>query len=465
MKKALLFFVLLLIVIHSIAEIRLPSIIGSNMVLQQKSADLLWGWCDPAEKIYITTSWDNHTDSVTGTRDAKWSVTVTAPTAGGPYSITLKGSITIVLQNVMIGEVWVCSGQSNMEFHSFYAGSKDIQPELKNGANNNIHLFLESRNTSNYPQDDCHAQWTVTDSSTLKHFSEVAYFFAKKLNKELNVPVGLVEAAWGGTPAETWTPQAIVNNDPLLAISAQKQKPSNWWPYGPGYTYNAMIAPLTNYNIQGAIWYQGEGNTDAPETYSRLFSAMIESWRSAWHKEFPFYYVQIAPFTYGNNYTGSAVREQQAKTMALSNTGMVVVSDLVDDTTNIHPWNKHTVGERLANWALVKTYSKNGVSYASPMFDSMQIKNNKAVIAFRYADDGLTMKGNTAKELYIAGNDGTFYPAEAKIEGSKLIVWSDKVKQPAAVRYEFSNAGIGNLTAKNGLPVAPFRTDDWNLNK
>lgn len=465
MKKAYLSFILLLVVIHSIAEIRLPSVIGSNMVLQQKSTDLLWGWCDPAEKIYVTTSWDNHTDSATGTRDAKWSVAVTAPAAGGPYTITLKGSNTITLQNVMIGEVWVCSGQSNMEFHSFYVGSRDIQPELKNGANNNIHLFIEKRNTATYPQDDCSAQWAISDSSSLKHVSEVAYFFAKKLNKEMNVPIGLIEAAWGGTPAETWTPEAVVNNDLLLAASVQKQKPTNWWPFEPGYAYNAMIAPITNYNIQGAIWYQGEGNTAAPETYSRLFSAMIEAWRSAWHKEFPFYYVQIAPFTYGNNHVGSAIREQQAKTMALSNTGMVVASDLVDDTTNIHPWNKHDVGERLANWALAKTYGKRVAAYASPMFDSMQIKGNKAIISLRYADDGLMMKGTTVKELFVAGNDSTFYPAEVKIEGNQLVVWNDKVKQPAAIRYEFTNAGIGNLFSKSGLPVAPFRTDNWSISQ
>lgn len=431
------------------------------MVLQQQSSVALWGWSSPSEKIFVTTSWNNKTDSIVATRDAKWKIMVQTPAAGGPYTITFRAGKVITLNNVMIGEVWVCSGQSNMEFNSFYGGSTDIQPEFKNAPNNNIHFFLETRTTAQYPQDDCQGQWTVCDSNTLKSFSQVAYFFGKKLNKELNVPIGLIEAAWGGTPAEVWTPAEVVNSDDTLRESAHKQNPSRGWPYWPGYAYNAMIAPVTNYNIAGALWYQGEGNTVAPNSYARLLTSMITSWRTAWHKDFPFYYVQIGPFTYGGK-SGSLLQEQQAKVMSLDNTGMVVITDLVPDTTNIHPPLKREVGERLSNWALAKTYHKSGFTYASPVYKSMDVKGNKATIAFENADDGLMVKGSSISQLYVAGNDKIFYPAEGKISGNKLIVWSDKVSDPVAVRFAFSSAAVGNLLAKNGLPVTPFRTDNWN---
>ena len=464
MKKISFFLCLVISFSHAFADVRLPAVIGDNMILQQQASVALWGWSDAAEKIMITTSWDNKTDSVVGSRDAKWKIMVQTPVAGGPFTISIKGhGKAIVINNVMIGEVWVCSGQSNMDFNSFYAGSKDIKPEFKNAPNNNIHFFLETRATSLYPQDDCKGQWTVCDSNTLKTFSEVAYFFAKRLNKELNVPVGLIEAAWGGTPAEVWTPANAVNEDDTLRESAHKQNPANWWPYQPGYTYNAMISPVTNYNIAGALWYQGEGNTVAPNSYARLLTTMIKSWRNAWAKDFPFYYVQIGPFTYGGN-SGSIVQEQQSKVQSLENTGMVVITDLVPDTTNIHPPLKKEVGERLSNWALAQTYHKAGIAYSSPMYKNLEVKGDKATIDFNFANDGLMVKGSNISPLLIAGSDKVFYPAEAKISGSKLIVSSEKVKEPVAVRFAFSSAAVGNLFSKNGLPVAPFRTDNWKVN-
>jgi sialate O-acetylesterase len=221
-----------------------------------------------------------------------------------------------------------------------------------------------------------------------------------------------------------------------------------------------MIAPVIRYNIAGAIWYQGEGNVVAPETYGRLFTTMIRSWRKAWEKDLPFYYVQIAPFTYGKG-GGYILREQQAASMKLENTGMVVISDLVDDTTNIHPKNKHDVGLRLANWALAETYHKSGIAYKNPAYTTMETKGNKIWVSFENAEQGLVVKGKGIKEIFIAGADKVFYPAEAKVEGSRLVVSSKSVRQPVAVRYQFSNAGIGNVFSKEGLPMAPFRTDDW----
>jgi sialate O-acetylesterase len=451
------------LVVASQAAIRLPAVISSNMVLQQQSSVKLWGWAGPGEKIAITTSWNNKSDTLKATRDANWQFSVQTPVAGGPYTITIWGSNTpapIVLENVMIGEVWVCSGQSNMEWN-YYNKLPDIAAELPACYNKNIRFFHIPKTTAVNPQDDCAAKWTICDSNTLKFFSAVGYFFGKKLNQDLNVPIGLINASWGGTPAEVWTPEEKVNNDADLKAAAAKQKNDSRWPITPGYTYNAMIAPITNYGIAGSIWYQGESNTETSATYGKLFTTMINSWRKAWNKEFPFYYVQIAPYKYGKPLIGSLLREQQTRSMALPHTGMVVITDLVADTNNIHPTNKHDVGARLANWALHDTYKKEGIVYKSPEFKSMEVKKGKAYISFNNAPTGLMAKGKSVTEVYVAGSDQQFYPADAKIENNQLVVSSKQVKEPVAVRYGFTNTAVGNLFGKEGLPVDPFRTDSW----
>lgn len=469
MKKVLLLAAIYFSFSSVYANIQLPAVLSSNMVLQQQSKVKLWGWSAPGEMIYITTSWDNKTDSVKATRDANWQILVQTPAAGGPYTITFKGQNslfkeenTVTLENVMIGEVWICSGQSNMEMNEQW-GLPDVKAELPTCANKSIRFFYIPKRTSATPQDDCNAQWTICDSNTLKSFSAVGYFFGKKLNKDLNVPIGLINANWGGTPAEVWTPAELVNNDPELKAAAAKQQPWDWWPLTPGATFNGMLAPITNFAIAGAIWYQGEGNTAAPYTYSKLLTTMIDAWRKAWNKNIPFYYVQIAPYTYGNNYNGSIIREQQTEAMQHDNVGMVVTTDLVDDTMDIHPKNKHDVGYRLANWALAETYDKSGIIYKSPLYKSMEIQKEKVVVSFDNIPTGLMAKDKNITALYIAGADKIFYPASAKIDHDKLIVWSKQVSQPVAVRFSFTNAGVGNLFSKEGLPVVPFRTDNWEL--
>ncbi|MDP4149566.1 MAG: sialate O-acetylesterase [Bacteroidota bacterium] len=461
-RYLLLAAIFLLSSLNSTATVRLPSIISSNMVLQQGSTAKLWGWCDAHEKIYVFTSWNNRTDSVTGTRDANWQIGIPTPAAGGPYTITIKGSNTILLENVMIGEVWVCSGQSNMEMCETW-GLPDVRAELPECNTNNIHFFHVPRTTSIYPQEDCHAQWTPCDSVALKSFSAVAYFFGKELNRKLNVPIGLIESSWGGTPAEVWTPAALIEGDTILKWAAAALHPSTGWPYLPGYCYNGMIAPLTNYPVAGAIWYQGEGNTSGPATYGRLLQTMIGAWRQAWNKELPFYYVQIAPYTYGAKNVAGVLREQQASCMSMDKTGMVVVSDITGDTTNIHPKNKHDVGLRLANWALGDTYHLSGINYKGPQYKSMDVKADKVVLTLDNVPTALEIKGRDVRELSIAGDNRVFYPAQARVEGNKLIVSSAQVRHPMAVRYQFDNAGIGNIFSKEGLPVAPFRTDHWNV--
>lgn len=464
MKKSIVFPVLLFLSVALKANIRLPNIINNNMVLQQQSTVKLWGWAGPNEKVYVTTSWNNKRDSVVTTRDANWMLTVQTPAAGGPYTITLKGENTIVLNNVLIGEVWVCAGQSNMEMN-YNWGLPDVKAALANCANSNIRFFYIPKSTAKYPQDNCGGEWVNCDSNTLKSFSAVGYFFGKKLNADLNVPIGLINANWGGTPAETWAEAAAINSDSALKTAAAKQQPYDGWPYEPGAAFNGMIAPISNYDIAGAIWYQGEGNTIAPDTYSKLLTTMIGTWRKAWNKELPFYYVQIAPYSYGNKYISSIIREQQTKAMAYTNVGMAVITDLVDNIKDIHPKNKHTVGDRLANWALAETYHKQGLLYKSPMYKSMEVQKEKAIISFNNAPNGLMAKDKVVSEIFIAGTDKIFYAGTAKIDNNKLMVTSPKVPQPVAVRFAFSNTAMANLFSKEGLPVNSFRTDDWELDR
>lgn len=453
-------FTLLLSALVTKANVRLPAVISSNMVLQQNSRIKIWGWADPGETIVVTTSWNNKTDSTKGNSGAKWVLLVPTPGAGGPHTITIKGNNTIVLQNVLIGEVWICSGQSNMEMN-YYWGLPQMKDDIPQAANSRLRFFHVPKNTADKPQENGEGSWLASDSNTVKWFSAVAYYFGKKLNAGLNVPVGLIHASWGGTPAEVWTPEEVVLNKGTLKEAAVKLTASAHWPTVPGHAYNAMIAPLTFYTIAGAIWYQGESNTGTAATYSDLFSSLIQSWRKAWKKEFPFYYVQLAPFTYGNNNNGALLREAQAKTLSVPNTGMVVTTDLADDTTDIHPRNKKDVGLRLANLALANTYNLPLQGVASPVLKQMSVNENKIDLQFTGAEDGLTKKGKEVVGFFIAGNDRKFYPAQAKINGGTLTVWSKEVKEPVAVRYAFTNTAIGNVFSREGLPLAPFRTDDW----
>ncbi|RYZ21944.1 MAG: sialate O-acetylesterase, partial [Sphingobacteriales bacterium] len=269
--------------------------------------------------------------------------------------------------------------------------------------------------------------------------------------------------SWGGTPAEAWTPTPVVNNDESTRLASLKIADAPWWPTKPGKAYNAMIAPLTGHAIAGAIWYQGESNVMTANTYQQVFTKMIGSWRTAWNKEFPFYYVQIAPFAYGNKNTGALLREAQTNSQAYPKTGMVVVTDLVDNVKDIHPQNKHSVGERLANYALADTYAQTGIPYHSPAFKAMTVDKNTAVISFDFAGNGFNIRGPKATEWFVAGDDQKFYPAEVKLVSNTIVVSSKQVKIPAAVRYGFSNEAMGNTFGKSGLPLAPFRTDKWEM--
>ncbi len=455
------FIILLFISFYAKSNIRLPDVINNNMVLQQQSEVKLWGWGEPNEKVTITTSWDNKSYApVIVDGNAEWKLKIKTPVAGGPYQINFSGNNKISLSNVMIGEVWVCSGQSNMEMCGNW-GLQDIKQELPVANHSNIRLFKIAKATASTPQKNCTGKWQLCDSNTLKEFSAVAYFFGKNLHQQLNVPIGLIEAAWGGTSAEVWTPDSIIQQDNFLREASTKIAANGQCPNLPGYTYNAMIAPITNFSVAGTIWYQGENNTINAYAYKHLFTSMIDAWRKAWHNNMPFYFVQIAPFNYALKNTGALLREAQSESSNYTNVGMVVINDLVTDVHNVHPADKHDVGLRLANWALADHYKLPGIVYKSPEIKGFYINKNKVMIAVNNAPNGLKLKGEKATELFVAGADSIFYSAEVVVKKNVIKVWSKQVSKPVAVRYCFSDTAIGNIFNTEGLPLAPFRIDKW----
>jgi len=458
--KSIALLIVFILAVPSFGQIKLPAVMGDNMVLQQNSEVAIWGWGDPGSMIKVTGSWNKDTVRSLVSNQAEWFLKLRTPSAGGPFTVSIKGSDEIVLKNVMIGEVWICSGQSNMEWS---ADSKinNGDEEVKNANHPNIRFFHVRKLGSEYPQKNCFAKWEACTPETMHSFSSVGYFFGRSIQENLNVPIGIIEVAWGGTPAEVWVRADLVASDPLLSSCAEKLKKYDWWPAKPGVVYNGMISPILPYRIAGAIWYQGEGNAESPESYHKLMKTLIENWRHDFANDFPFYYVQIAPFTYGADAKAPLIREMQMQTMDVPKTGMVVVSDLVDDVKNIHPRNKQDVGKRLAGWALAENYNVKGLVYRHPLYKSMNIEKSKVRIAFDNIITGLKATGDEITCFEIAGPDKVFRPAKAKIEGNTVLVSSKEVKTPVAVRFSFSNDGIGNLFSKEGLHVAPFRTDDW----
>lgn len=452
----------------SFGQIRLPSVIASGMVLQQNDSVAIWGWGYSGQDVKVTTGWDNHTSTARVANTARWEMKVKTPSAGGPHTIKLTSlGAVIELSDVMIGEVWLCSGQSNMEW-SYWNNAGFIKEELPTAYNPNIRFFNVPRNTSQHPQEDIKAAWQVCDSNSLKGFSAVGYYFGRRLSENLNVPVGLINASWGGTAAEVWTPAESINSNPRLKEAASRLQEFEWWPSKPGYTYNGMLAPLIPYTIAGAIWYQGESNTGTNSTYAELQKTMVDSWRHKWDRHFPFYYVQIAPYKYGNHNVGALLQEQQARAMNHPNTGMVVISDLVDSVTDIHPHNKRDVGFRLANWALGEHYKKEIGVYKSPFFDKAVVAKDKIILTFRNAGSGLVEKKLADKSFtpfYITDIQGRWLPARTKIEKDRITVWHKNISQPTYVRYAFGNTIIGNVFSKEGLPLAPFRTDTLHVDQ
>lgn len=468
-KTGYLFFLIFLLSspFVSRSEVALPAIFSNNMVLQQNAKIRIWGWADPWENAKVSVSWLDTTFVVKGDRNASWSIWVNTPAAGGPFILSVDGKDnTVKIENILIGEVWLCAGQSNMEW-SAHHGVKDALEELPVSRNNRIRMFKMSKQGSPYPQTDVRGRWAVCDSAALRKFSAVGYFFGKALEQELKVPIGLIDVAWGGSYIESWIPGDLVKLYPETDLSLQLITPSTHWPHREGFIYNGMIHPIANFEIAGVIWYQGESNTHYPSAYYTLQKQLIESWRGVWQKELPFYYVQIAPFHYKNdslNVRGAQVREMQTKALEISRTGMAVTTDLVENLNDVHPLYKKKVGDRLAANALFKTYHVSDIRYQSPRFRGMDLKKGGIQVFFTdVSEEGLLVIGNTIKEFELAGKDGRFFKANAILKDKGVWISSEEVKDPVEVRFAYSNAPSPNLfDKKSGLPVVPFRTDSRN---
>lgn len=451
----------------AIGKIKLPSIISDNMVLQQQSTVPLWGKASKEHKVTVTTSWDHEQYSVQSDASGNWKLEIKTPEAGGPYKITFDDGSKLTLTNILIGEVWVCSGQSNMErsmlgkVNQPILNSNDI---LMHAHDSLLRLFHVKRIISVTPLDDCEGTWEVSSPETASTFSAVGYQFAKKMQEILNVPVGIIEAAWGGTPIKGWMNKQSLQPFHQIKIPSanNSSKPSS---QTATCLFNGMINPIAGYGIKGFLWYQGEWNRRDPYLYKDLMAAMVKSWRSLWGRDtLSFYYVQIAPYGYAGKFKDSVpyLREGQAQAMKIiPNSGMVVSMD-AGNKYSIHPPDKTTIAKRLLYWALGDAYHWKGIAYQSPSFKSMQIKDSVVTVSFLHAPLGLTSYDQKINGFELAGKDKIFYPAEAKIKGrGKVILHSDEVPHPEAVRYLFKAWAVGNLYNIAGLPTAPFRTDDW----
>jgi len=500
----------------SMADVRPAGLFTNNMVIQRETQAPVWGWADAGEKVTVTGSWGG---SATTTADqaGKWKVTLQTPTAGGPYTITFKGNNTVQLKNVLSGEVWLCSGQSNMQ----WPVSKADNPseEAANANYPQIRHFWVERNAVLEETDDCKRDWKVCSPDTVSDFSATAYFTGRELHKHLNVPVGLLTTAWGGTCVEAWTPFAEQADDPFAlkrkaamdekakdyspekARARYDQQLKNWKkkfaqakaqkkraprhprlqgdprlnPNYPGNLYNGMIHPLLSFAIKGALWYQGEANAKnlaSAEHYRVQLDCMVRSWRKEWGQDFPFYAIQLPNFKEPQVHPVESeniwpvVRESFVH--VAQNTPGVSTCAMIDigEAENIHPRNKQDVGRRMASTILNKTYGKD--SPTTPFMKSFAVEGDRVVVKYDYTGSGLVVKGDKLKGFAIAGADKQFVWADARIEhrdGEDCVVVSSKaVTNPVAVRYAWADNPVGcNLYSKEGFPASPFRTDTWGV--
>ncbi|MGN7722019.1 sialate O-acetylesterase [Chitinophaga sp. 22620] len=447
------------------AKVILPAVIDHNMVLQQKTNAALWGKARPAAKVKITTGWNGKTYTVQAGNDSLWRVSVSTPAAGGPFNITFDDGEKLVLKNILIGEVWVCSGQSNMAMpvkgfrNQPIEGSNDL---LMNAKNPNIRLFQVTRQISGEVQFDAKARrWEEADVEGVSEMSAVGYLFAKIIREKLNVPVGIVLTSWGGTRIEAWTSAAGLQAFPSVKIPAAGDT-VKLNQNSPAVLYNAMVNPIAGFSIKGVLWYQGEANRRNHQEYAQMMQAMVADWRKRWDcGEWPFYYVQIAPYKYENDKRSAYLREAQLQALKLiPNSAMAVTAD-VGKEQSIHPPDKMTVATRLAYCALARDYGISQLPYQGPVYKSMKINKDTVDLTFDHAQNGLYAGGKDLTLFEIAGEDKVFHPAEASITQKGIRLRSEQVKNPVAVRYAFKDWFTGELFNTEGLPASSFRTDNW----
>ena len=467
-----------------LADIRLPALFTDHMVLQQGQKNRVWGWADPGEEVIATIAGQRHTAKADD--KGKWLLTLDPLAVGGPHTLSLAGKNKLAVEDVLVGEVWICSGQSNMQWS--VSQSNDADLEIKTAKYPRIRFISVPQVGTQEPQDNFQGSWKVCAPNTVGELSAVGYYFGRQLHQTLDVPIGLIDDAWGGSACEAWIRRDILAQDeqykPLLDRWAQieatladavkskaKGAPNPNVLTGnarPGNIYNGVLKPTIGYGIRGAIWYQGETNAGRAYQYRDLFPLMIKSWREEWQQgDFPFYWVQLADFKAQKDQPADSdwaeLREAQTLTMdKLPNTGEAVIID-VGEGRDIHPRNKQTVGLRLARWALARDYGLSDLAHQSPRYKSMEKQGSKIVLSFDHVGAGLyTFDVTKPIGFAIAGSDQKFVWADAVLEGKdKIVVISPQVAEPAAVRYAWADNPVCNVYSREGLPLTPFRTDDW----
>lgn len=476
------------------ADVKLPAIFGSHMVLQQKQNDKVWGKADPGEEVSVSIG--DQTKTAKADDKGKWSVTLDPLKAGGPHTLTVKGKNTITFEDVLVGEVWLCSGQSNMQMDLGGVNDADIEALAANFPK--IRLITVPAVGAQEPKDDFKGEWRPCTPQTARSFSAIGFFFGRQLYQTLDVPIGLIDDAWGGSACEAWIRSDLLDKDdkyqPMMKrwekLEKDAKKAAEAYEKAkadgkedarapeslmtrlngnqrPANIYNGVLKPTIGYGIKGAIWYQGESNAGRAYQYRDLFPLMIKSWRDEWGiGDFPFYWVQLADFfaekPEPSESAWAELREAQTMTMdKLPNTGQAVIID-IGEGQDIHPRNKQDVAKRLARWALARDYGVK-VSYQSPTYQSLKIKDGKAVVTFQHVAGGLkAFDVAEPRGFTIAGSDKVFHKAKAKIVGNNTVeVWSSDVAEPVAVRYAWADNPVCNLYGRDGLPATPFRTDDW----
>jgi sialate O-acetylesterase len=455
------------------AEIKLPAIFSDNMLLQQNTQVNLWGKADANKTVSLKASWSKVAIKTTADANGNWKAKLATPKADGKtYTLTLSDGKSLTLNNLIVGELWLCSGQSNMEMpmKGFKnQGVEGANMDILKSTNPNLRLFTVKRNSTIQAQTDVTGQWQEASPETVKEFSATGYYFGRLLNQMINVPVGLVLSSWGGSSVEAWMTEDMLRAFPSVKIPKKETdiKEKN---RTPTTLYQAMINPIAGLTIKGVIWYQGETNYDRADSYAAMFSTMVAGWRKNWAQTdtIPFYYCQIAPYDYSlitekeKEVINSAnLREAQLKAETMiPKSGMAVLMD-AGYKGGIHPFKKQIPGERLALLALTKTYGLKGVASESPVYKNIEIQGDTVIVNFERAPMWISAKNFESKLFTVAGADKVFHPAKAWIVRSKMYVKSEDVKKPVAVRYAFENYVEGDLFSTEGLPVSSFRSDKW----
>ncbi len=454
------------------AKITLPAILCDNMVLQQNAEVNMWGKATPNARVTITTSWAPlRRVQTTADKDGRWSAKVDTPAATfEPQTVKISDGEVVTLQNVLIGDVWVCSGQSNMEMPVKGFDRQPVENSLDyilsaSQMENRIRMFKVERARSFEEQEDCKGQWQVAAPASVAEMSATAYFFAYNMVNAVDIPIGIINTSWGGTRIESWMPQSALED---ILTNEQIEHKKGVHTIKPTELYCGMIAPIRQFSAKGFLWYQGCSNLGDNDHYDTMMARMVEQWRKDWGDEksaMPFYYVMIAPHGYGasNDTAYPLFVENQVRALEkIPNSGMAATTDIGDDPC-IHPAKKFEVGQRLAALALQQTYGQLGFEPKAPQMAAYSIKDGKAVITMSNCALGLIPKHDEIVGFEIAGADKVFHKAQATLSAtSEVTVWSDQVAQPVAVRYSFRNFAPGNLKNMYGVPAVPFRTDDWN---